>query len=96
MLAGCLTRPGEGFDFEQDEAYCGAAYISKLKTPLLIIHGTRDSVMPHSYSEQLFAEANGPKELELIPQGRHLAAMTERYGDRYQKRIVEFFENALK
>jgi uncharacterized protein len=90
-------RPGEGFTFEADDAYCGAKYVSQLSPiPLLIIHGTRDSIMPHEYSEQLFAEAKEPKELELIPQGRHLAAMTERYGDRYQKRITDFFEAALK
>lgn len=90
-------RPGEGFQFEPDDAYSASQHISKLSPiPLLIIHGTRDSIMPHAYSEQLFAEAKEPKQLELIPQGRHLAAMTERYGDRYQKRVMEFFESALK
>lgn len=90
-------RPGEGYDFEPDDIYTASQYIAQLSPiPILIIHGTRDSVMPHEYSERLFAEANEPKELELIPQGRHLAAMTERYGDRYQKRIVAFFEAALE
>lgn len=89
-------RPGEGYGLEPDDIYSGGHYVSKLSPiPLLIIHGTGDSITSHSQSEQLFAEAKEPKRLELIPYGRHLAAMTERYGDNYQKLIMSFFESAL-
>jgi len=88
-------RPGDGYGYEPDDIYSAAHYVSKLApVSLLLLHGTGDSVTSHSQSEQLFAEANEPKRLELIKYGRHLAAMTERYGEHFQKLIMEFFESS--
>jgi fermentation-respiration switch protein FrsA (DUF1100 family) len=39
--------------------------------PLLILHGEKDSVVPVSQSKALFAEASEPKQLWLLPEGRH-------------------------
>ena len=89
-------RPGEGYGYEKDDIYSAGPHVSKLSIPLLLIHGDRDDITYCSHSERLHAEAKGPKELVLIKHGRHLAAMTEHYGDWYQKRILELFENALK
>ncbi len=36
-------------------------FIGKIKTPVLIAHGTRDTVIPFSHSEALFKLAPGPK-----------------------------------
>ncbi|MCL1886587.1 MAG: alpha/beta fold hydrolase [Betaproteobacteria bacterium] len=89
-------RPGEGYGLEPDDIYSASHYVSKLSPiPLLLIHGTGDSITSHAQSEQLFAEAKEPKRLELIKYGRHLDAMTERYGDHFQKMIMAFFESAL-
>ncbi len=88
-------RPGDGYGYEQDDIYSGGHYVAKLSPiPLLILHGTGDSITSHAQSEQLFAEAKEPKQLELIKYGRHLAAMTERYGDHFQKMIMAFFDAA--
>ena len=45
--------------------------IESLKTPILILHGTADEVIPPFMSEQLFAAAPEPKRLEIFPQAGH-------------------------
>lgn len=42
--------------------------------PLLLIHGERDVVVDASHSKHLFAAAREPKDLWLIPDGRHTDA----------------------
>lgn len=87
--------PGEGYHYEKDDAYSAKEYAAKLSPiPLLVMYGTGDSVLPQHQPKNVFDNAKEPKKLEVIPYGRHLDAMTERHGDRYQKLIVEFFESA--
>lgn len=89
-------RPGEGYTYEPDDIYSGGHYVARLSPiPLLLLHGTGDSITSPAQSEQLFAEAKEPKRLELIKFGRHLAAMTERYGDHFQTMIMAFFDSSL-
>jgi len=89
-------RPGEGYGLEPDDIYSAGHYVSQLSPiPLLLLHGTGDSVTSYAQSERLFAEAKEPKRLEPIKYGRHLTAMMERYGDHFQKLIMEFFESSL-
>jgi uncharacterized protein len=45
--------------------------IASLKMPILFIHGTADTKIPYSMSQQLFATATAQKKLLLIPQGDH-------------------------
>ena len=45
--------------------------IQSLQVPLLILHGEEDEVIPVSMGEQLFAIAPEPKQLVIIPQGKH-------------------------
>ncbi len=88
-------RPGEGYGYEPDDIYSASEYAAKLTPiPLMVIHGTHDRVVPTSQAEKLFAAASEPKKIITIPYGRHMDAMTERHGDRYQKMILEFFETA--
>lgn len=42
-------------------------YIKRVKAPLLIIHGEQDTLVPAELGKQLFALANEPKELVLVP-----------------------------
>jgi fermentation-respiration switch protein FrsA (DUF1100 family) len=60
------------------------------------MHGTFDSVVSHSHSVRLFAEAREPKELLTIRGGEHVDAMTERHGSLYRDRMTAFFGDALK
>ena len=45
--------------------------ISRLKIPLLLIHGTWDKKVPVEMAQQLFKAASQPKSLVLIEGGEH-------------------------
>jgi fermentation-respiration switch protein FrsA (DUF1100 family) len=47
------------------------AHIGKVEVPLLIIHGDDDGLIPLSEGEKLFALANEPKEMVVVPGGTH-------------------------
>ena len=45
--------------------------INTLQTPLLILHGSADDIIPVAMSKELFAAAPEPKQLVIIPQANH-------------------------
>ena len=45
--------------------------IKSLSTPLLILHGSADDIIPVAMAKELFAAALQPKELVIIPQANH-------------------------
>jgi uncharacterized protein len=45
--------------------------ISKVRAPLLILHGGLDNVVPLAFGERLFGLANEPKTLVRFPRGGH-------------------------
>lgn len=45
--------------------------IQSVTSPLLILHGARDKVVPIRLGKKLFAAANEPKEFKLYPTGGH-------------------------
>ena len=45
--------------------------IKSLQTPILILHGTADEVIPLSMSKELYAAAPEPKQLEIIEEAGH-------------------------
>lgn len=47
------------------------AFIGKIHVPLLITHGDADGWIPLSEGEKLFALANEPKQMVVIPGGTH-------------------------
>lgn len=69
MLA--LYMPFLGFLLPQGPPYDSLGLISRLKIPVLIIHGERDEVIPLSMGQRLFAAAPEPKELYIIPRAMH-------------------------
>ncbi|RKX40061.1 MAG: alpha/beta hydrolase, partial [Verrucomicrobia bacterium] len=52
-------------------------------TPLLIIHGTNDEVVPYKHAKRLFKKANEPKTLWTIQGGGHIDALGQ-----YKKETV--------
>ena len=48
-----------------------AREVTKLGRPLLLIHGTEDTTIPHLHSEMLFKEANEPKEFLSVKGAGH-------------------------
>ncbi len=68
--------------------------IRSITVPVFILHGTSDDRIDYRYSEQLFANANDPRELWLIPGARH-DNMAEIGGEEYVRRIRGFFRQYL-
>jgi len=47
------------------------AKIDKIKSPLLVISGKKDEIIPHSHSKMLFDKANNPKKSLFIDEAMH-------------------------
>jgi fermentation-respiration switch protein FrsA (DUF1100 family) len=54
--------------------------IGSVSAPTLVVHGTKDRVVPIRFGEKLFALANQPKEFWRVEGGAHLA-LGERFAD---------------
>ncbi len=65
------------------------AKISKVKCPVLVMHGTADTIIPPWHGEKLFAAANEPKQLVLIPGANH-NDFTDVAGPKYFEAIRNF------
>lgn len=70
------------------------AAVPNVHIPLLISHGTADDRIRYTYSEQVYQQANQPKELLLIPGAKH-HNMAEVGGKEYELKILTFFERYL-
>lgn len=67
--------------------------------PILLIHGTRDSVVRPYNAERLFARARGPKELWLVPGADHVSDPAKGphalEPAEYERRVGAFFDRTL-
>jgi pimeloyl-ACP methyl ester carboxylesterase len=63
--------------------------------PLLVIVGEKDTVVPPSNSERLFECAPPPRELWRVPGAAH-GDYASVAGAEYERRLVAFFEGALR
>ncbi len=46
-------------------------HIARIRGPLLVLHGSLDTVIPSVYGQQLFDLASSPKSIEIFPFGAH-------------------------
>ena len=78
-------------DWLLNQRFDALAKVPMLRVPVLFIHGTADSEVPHTMSERLFSAARGSKSLTLIPGGGHEdnASVGEAL---YTRAVVEFVE----
>lgn len=60
-------------------------------TPLLIIHGERDDVVPLSFGLSLYRLARPPRTLWIVPGGRHIDAMSR---PEYRRALLDFVETS--
>jgi uncharacterized protein len=58
-------------DWILQEEFRSIDRIKAVRSPLLLIHGTADPVVPHTMSEALYAAAQSPKQLHLVPGANH-------------------------
>ncbi len=81
------VKPGEGFMWDEPSCPLSQAYMDdmakidtvvnlapKIHVPWLLVHGTDDDVVPIQDSHDIFAKANQPKTLEVIPGCNHVFA----------------------
>jgi hypothetical protein len=68
--------------------------IKALHTPLLIMHGDLDEILPFELGRQLFAAANNPKDFYEITGARHNDTFFVG-GDEYFTRVDQFATSAL-
>lgn len=70
-------------------------FVAKLApVPLLVVHGTRDEVVPVSQGRQLYESAGQPKTFFEVKSGRHGTALSED-GGAYRKRMLEWIAATL-
>ena len=64
-------------------------------TPILIIAGEGDDLIPADNGRKLYAAAKEPKDLWVIPHAEHGGTLAAA-GSEYEKRVGEFFDKNLK
>jgi len=64
-------------------------------TPVLIIAGEGDDLIPADNGRKLYAAAKEPKELWVIPHAEHGGTLAAA-GSEYERRVGEFFDRYLK
>lgn len=73
-----------------DDRYAPIRFVENISpTPLLIIHGTADRVVPFSDGEQLFRKALPPKTFWTIKGGRHIQ-MLSKYRSIYRPKLLGY------
>jgi pimeloyl-ACP methyl ester carboxylesterase len=92
-LADYLLGWRAGYHFCQVEPLRDVAHLSP--RPILFIHGGKDSIVDPLDAPLLFAAAQEPKELWIVPEADHCGAY---FADRplYVKKMTEFFAEHLQ
>ena len=77
------------------DSYHPIRFVGKIAPrPLLIIGGSRDTLMPEADVTALYSAAGEPKQLWIIPEARH-AKCHETAGLEYETRVANFFKKHL-
>lgn len=76
--------------------YDTLAKIDRIKAPLLLLHGSKDTLVPPAMSEQLFDRAIEPKTLHLIHGAGHNDTLSHRQTEYWQtwRRFIEDLHSA--
>jgi uncharacterized protein len=73
------------------DAFNPIDYVDKIApTPLVVIHGTADSVVPYYHGPRLHARAKEPKELWTVDNGRHTDALTRHEAEMIPRLLKRF------
>lgn len=58
--------------------------------PLLLVYGKEDPIVPFHHGQQLFAVAHEPKELWLMPDGRHITTFAQ---PEQRQRLLDYLKS---
>ena len=79
-----------GIELAVTQPFDSATKIGKVETPLLIIHGTADGIVPHAMADELFAAAASKfKKVIKIEGGTHSGA-SRTGGATYRDAVLDF------
>jgi len=68
--------------------------IKRVKVPVMIVHGKKDTFIRPEYSKMLFESANKPKKLLLVDNAEH-NNVWEAGGEKYHRALYSFFKKYL-
>ncbi|MFN3304380.1 MAG: alpha/beta hydrolase [Roseateles sp.] len=72
------------------QRFDAASRVAQVGSPLLVVHGSRDSLIPHRLGQQLFERAQSPKRFVLVEGGSH--HNTNAVGQpQYRQALAELF-----
>ncbi|MGQ0507778.1 MAG: alpha/beta hydrolase [Myxococcaceae bacterium] len=75
-----FVRDSSGTDlpwtFFAHDSWDNVARIGTIQVPVLLLHGQDDDFVRPEFSEKLFAHANEPKQLQLVPGAKHDVAQS--------------------
>ena len=77
------------------DAYPTLRRIRELRTPLLVIHGDDDLIVPPAHARALFEAAPGPKRLCILENVGH-NDLVSCAGETFAAEIVAWAENAIR
>ncbi|MBS0357904.1 MAG: alpha/beta fold hydrolase [Proteobacteria bacterium] len=60
------------------DRYNSLSKIKQVNSPLLVLHGTNDDLVPLSEGKKLFQAANEPKEMKIYPGANHNGIFTQK------------------
>jgi fermentation-respiration switch protein FrsA (DUF1100 family) len=72
------------------ERFDSLAAVPRVRSPLLVVHGTADSLVPSRFGEKLYEQATAAKRFVLIEGGTH-STTTWRGAEQYRAALREFF-----
>ncbi|MEV0687768.1 alpha/beta hydrolase [Nocardia sp. NPDC050378] len=73
------------------DAYPNLRRISALRVPVLMMHGEHDELLPLRHAERLYAAANEPKQLIVVPGAGHNDVI-DTLGSRWPQLIAQWSE----
>jgi dienelactone hydrolase len=75
--------------------YDGGDYLIDLPVPLLLVHGGRDTTVPHAASDFVFENFTGVIDYLYFPEGDHLSAFGGDQGELLDRTVVGFLDVEL-
>ncbi len=80
--------------FLAGDSFNNLSKMINIKTPVLVIHGTKDSVIPYSMGKEIFDAVNTRKQLVSIEGGEH-NNLHDAFAEEYWVPILNFLKSTL-
>jgi len=90
-----LLFPFTGFAYALvSDAYAPAGQVGSVApTPLLVIHGDKDRILPPTFGVALYRLAREPRELWIVPGGGHADTMRRPV---YRQRLLDYLRDPVR